>query len=531
MITLREKMNDPRSFLWGVELVTTRGTMEDDRAIETRDFATDIAGFQGLDWASITDNAGGNPMLSPTALGKPLLFAGKEVVIHLSCKDMNRNFIEAEAWRLASEGFNNILCLSGDYPTTGYHGQAKPVFDIDSIGLLTLLDEMNRGMTIPKKGKSGPIKLTQTDFFLGCVVTNFKIRESEVVPQLMKLDKKIQQGARFIINQIGYDSRKCHELLLYLQRQGNSHIPLIGNVFVLTHPIAKFFNAKRMPGVIVSDGLLAESEKQSRSPDKGRRFYLELAARQCAIYRGLGYRGVYLGGVEEMEAVEEIMRLEKSYGPDDWKTFAREISYSRPGEFFYFEKDEATGLADASRLNPSLTLPLEQRRKNHNYTLNYRLSKWTHDLIFTPGTANFNMMRKIYEKSAQPEQGPGLMRFAEKISKEILFSCKDCGDCSLPDIAFLCPESQCVKNERNGPCGGTRDGQCEIEEFDCIWARAYDRLKAEGREHQLLDHVPVIQNQGLRGQSSWGNTYLGRDHHGSPTKETPSTPPPQTPSH
>ena len=93
-----------------------------------------------------------------------------------------------------------------------------------------------------------------------------------------------------------------------------------------------------------------------------------------------------------------------------------------------------------------------------------------------------------------------------------MFGCQDCGDCSLPDIAFLCPESSCAKNQRNGPCGGTRDGQCEAGEFECIWARAYDRLKHEGREEELLAHTPVIQDQSLRGTSSWANTWLGRDH-------------------
>jgi hypothetical protein len=100
----------------------------------------------------------------------------------------------------------------------------------------------------------------------------------------------------------------------------------------------------------------------------------------------------------------------------------------------------------------------------------------------------------------------------EHASKSAVFDCKDCGDCSLPDIAFLCPESQCAKNQRNGPCGGTRDGKCEVEDFECIWSRAYDRLKYEGREQDLLRHAPVIQDESLRGTSSWANALLERDH-------------------
>jgi hypothetical protein len=47
---------------------------------------------------------------------------------------------------------------------------------------------------------------------------------------------------------------------------------------------------------------------------------------------------------------------------------------------------------------------------------------------------------------------------------------------------------------------------------DCIWLRAYERLKHEGSEQDLLKHAPVVQNQGLRGTSAWANFWLGRDH-------------------
>jgi hypothetical protein len=131
--------------------------MADLQAVHTRAFASQLVQCNDIDWVSITDNAGGNPQLSPMALGKPILYAGKEVLIHLSCKDFNRNGLESAAWELASEGFHNILALSGDYPAAGYHGRGKPVFDIDSIGLLTMLDEMNRGLSRPKMGFPVPI--------------------------------------------------------------------------------------------------------------------------------------------------------------------------------------------------------------------------------------------------------------------------------------------------------------------------------------------------------------------------------------
>ncbi|HWA87945.1 MAG TPA: methylenetetrahydrofolate reductase C-terminal domain-containing protein, partial [Opitutus sp.] len=206
-------------------------------------------------------------------------------------------------------------------------------------------------------------------------------------------------------------------------------------------------------------------------------------------------------------AIEQILEVERSFAPDDWRQFAREIHFSRPGEFFFYAGNPATGLADPSRRAGAPAL------KSQHVTATYRFSKWTHDVMFTPGRALSAWGAKRCARAADPMQGPKLMRAVEHASKSALFACKDCGDCSLPEIAFLCPESQCAKNQRNGPCGGTRDGRCEVDGYgDCIWLRAYERLKHDGRAAELLMHTPVVQDQSLRGTSSWANTWLGRDH-------------------
>jgi len=517
MYTFREKLADPSRFRLGVELVSTRGTMADLQAQHARAFATELVHLPDIDWVSITDNAGGNPQLSPMALGKPILYAGKEVLIHLSCKDFNRNGLESAAWELASEGFHNILALSGDYPAAGYHGRGKPVFDIDSIGLLTMLDEMNRGLSRPKLGRTGEAQAAATNFFAGAVATNFKKHENEVIPQLLKLEKKIECGARFIIAQIGYDARKSHEMLCYMQRRPRiaaANVPLIGNVFLLTAAVARFFRKRTIPGVVVSDSLFEMCEKHAADADKGQQFLRELAAKQLAIFRGLGFAGGYLGGVHRIEDVQAILDIERSFAADDWKLFAREIQYPVENEFYYYARSEQTGLADPDRLDPAYETSLKHRRPTRNVTLNYRLSKWVHDAIFTPGTTLNRLGQRIYKNSRDTYQGPRSLRVLEHASKSAMFSCKDCGDCSLPDIAFLCPESQCAKNQRNGPCGGTRDGKCEVFDFECIWGRAYDRMKYEGVEQEMLDHAPVIQDESLRGTSSWANALLCRDHTG-----------------
>jgi methylenetetrahydrofolate reductase (NADPH) len=511
MSSLREKLSDNSRFLVASELVSVRGSMAGSSAIKARTFANELVESPEIDWISITDNAGGNPQLAPLALGRPILYAGKEVVIHLTCKDLNRNGLESEAWMLNSEGFHNILAMTGDFPVAGNDGLAKPVFDIDSIGLISLLNTMNQGLgnqaSEQGQGASEPQSHTRTQFCIGAVTTNFKLREGEVVPQYMKLRKKIDCGAQFIINQIGFDSRKISELRAYMDTLGMKTTPLIGNVYLLSLRVAEIFSQGKIPGVVVTEPLLQLCQKQAQSPDGGKAYFLELAAKQIAIYRGLGFRGVYLGGVHKFSAIQKILEIERTFARDDWKQFAREIRFSRPGEFFYYAEDPATGLADANRESP------RPRAATKHVSAVYQISKMSHQAMFERGNAFANWAAKACEHSSDSFQGPKPLRVFEHVSKAILYQCKDCGDCSLPDIAFLCPESQCAKNQRNGPCGGTREGRCEVQGYgDCIWLRAYERLKHDGDEQALLNHVPVIQNQGLRGTSAWANLWLGRDH-------------------
>ncbi len=506
-------------FPLGVELVSTRGAMSHKHTVKVREFGEVLTHSPLVDWVSITDNAGGNPQMAPMALGTPILYAGKEVVIHLTCKDLNRHGLESQLWLLSSQGFHNLLAMTGDYPMHTFHGRAKPVFDIDSVALLAMIRRMNEGVEIDGRNAGISRRLDGTHFFAGAVTNSFKAQENTLLPQYYKLEKKIEAGAKFIINQIGFDSRKAQELLAYMDWRGFGNVPLIGNVYLLSPFVAGLFHDQKIPGVVLSDALYEVCRKQSKSPDKGKSFFLEFAAKQIAIYRGLGYSGAYLGGVHSSSDLERILSIEKAFAPDDWRVFAREISFSRPGEFYFFESDGESGLCSPGRVNPELRKSLQSRQRTKNVTFGYALSKAFHKLMFERGHGLANIGAAICATRDERLDVPGWLRTIERVSKSLLYQCRDCGDCSLAETAFLCPESQCAKNQRNGPCGGTRGGLCEVHDYECIWARAYDRMKADGRSEELLSHAPVVQNQGLRDSSAWANFWLGRDHTNSTNKK------------
>jgi methylenetetrahydrofolate reductase (NADPH) len=513
--SLRYLLRQTSTFVTCVELVTSRGVITERSGRRVLDLARGLAQHPHVHALSITDNPGGNAMISADTLGTDLISRGQEVIIHLSCKDWNRNALQSRGWKLASEGFDNVLALSGDYPTGGYQGQASAVFDIDSVGLLKMYSDMNAGMPVDT-GDGQPARVMErTQFFLGAVVNNYKRYERELMPQYFKLAKKIESGAAFIINQIGYDSRKQDELLKYMALKG-LNVPVLANVYVLSPAAARYFNKGRIPGCVVTDDLLALAEEHASSPDKGKAFFLEFAAKQCAIAKGLGFRGVYLGGHLKYGDYEQILKTADRFGEEDWKDFAKEIRFPQPEEFYFFEPDPATSLSstELSRQYVLSKAPESMRASRRHIPLSYKINRLVHDKVFEKGSTGFNIGKRV--SRVVERSGKGLQKTlhgVEQAFKILAFDCRDCGDCSLSEIAFLCPESQCAKNQRNGPCGGTRQGKCEVGEKECIWALAYERLKAYGEEEEMLERPVAFKDGTLKGTSAWANTFLERDHH------------------
>jgi methylenetetrahydrofolate reductase (NADPH) len=508
MATFRELLERPGAFVAVAELITSRGLLsaESGRVLQAR--ARELAASPRIDVLSITDNPGGNAMLAPDTLGNDLISLGQEVIIHLACKDWNRNALESRGWKLGSEGFHNVLCMSGDFPVTGHSGTAAPVFDIDSVGLLSLLAQMNDGLQDPRRPG---LELGRTEFFLGCVVTNHKRREREVVPQYLKLKKKVAAGARFVINQIGYDTRKDDELLRWIRREELPVAPL-ANVYVLSLAAARAFHRGAIPGVVVSDELLAIVQREAASPDGGKAFFADLAAKHVAVARGLGFAGVYLGGHVPVPTFHEILEAADRYATDDWVALAREIQFPLPDEFYFFERDADTGLSsdvvDASYLESR-----RRRRTELRVPVKYRFSRKLHQVAFADDAPLHPAGRAAYRTIERAPKAIARAAHAlEQAAKVPMFHCEDCGDCSLPEIAYVCPESLCAKNQRNGPCGGTRDGLCEVYDTECIWSQAYERLKAYGEEETMLDGPVVVKDNALAGTSAWANAFLGRDH-------------------
>lgn len=95
---------------------------------------------------------------------------------------------------------------------------------------------------------------------------------------------------------------------------------------------------------------------------------------------------------------------------------------------------------------------------------------------------------------------------AEKWIKEKMFGCQTCGQCILSHTKMICPMN-CPKGLRNGPCGGTLDGKCEvIPEIDCVWTNI--ELKKKGAKADKI-HLPLKEE--LLNTASYVNLVSGKD--------------------
>lgn len=495
----KDSVLDKNTFSVTWEVVPGRGAREKSQEVAMLSALEAVKG-EKVDAITITDNPGGNPAILADYLGTEILQIGIEPLVHFTCKDKNRNQIESQLYALDRAGVRNLLVMTGDYPVAGYKGRPKPVFDLDPIHTLELISEMNGGLEV--QGPKGPSNLQKSDFFAGAAVSPFKSNEAELMAQYYKLKKKIAGGAKFIVTQLGYDARKFHEVLQFL-KINKIDIPVIGNIYILPFGAAKVMNSNSIPGCVVPDKLLAELDVERTAEDKGVSARLLRGAKMYAFMKGMGFAGVHIGGhgikYDQVEYI--IAKGEELSG--NWQELIKEFDYPQPNGFYYFEKDQNISLNSDQPSNRK-DLPLDIKVPKV-----YSFMRSIHKLAFEPHSPFFPFMQGIFKLKKNNKA-----HSIEHLLKVVSNDCKDCGDCALTDVAYVCPMSQCPKSQRNGACGGSNQGWCEVypNEKKCVWVQAYARLKKYGDEDQLGAYrVPPV-NWNLYQTSSWCNFFMGNDH-------------------
>jgi hypothetical protein len=129
-----------------------------------------------------------------------------------------------------------------------------------------------------------------------------------------------------------------------------------------------------------------------------------------------------------------------------------------------------------------------------------------------PVTRDTWLRRLLRRLAAWADRRPAVAATLERLEfaiKQPLFGCQACGNCVLGHLEYVCPQT-CPKQLRNGPCGGTHFGRCEVIDQPCIWIGVHDRARAADRVGDLARYVPA-PDRALQGTSSWINYLLDRD--------------------
>ena len=209
-----------------------------------------------VDGLNVTDNQSSVMRISSLAVCRLILDHGGEPILQLTCRDRNRMAIQSELLSASVLGVNNVLCLTGDYISVGDHPQAKPVFDLDSVQLLQTVGLMNSGKDLAGNEMQGA-----TDLFAGAVVTP---EADPIEPQMLKFEKKIAAGAKFIQTQAIYDLDNFKRFMEQARKYDTKI--MAGIVLLVTPGMARYMN-KNVPGIFVPDALIDEMA----SAEKGKK--------------------------------------------------------------------------------------------------------------------------------------------------------------------------------------------------------------------------------------------------------------------
>ncbi|HXP88491.1 MAG TPA: methylenetetrahydrofolate reductase C-terminal domain-containing protein [Bryobacteraceae bacterium] len=458
-----------KQFCYMVELVASRLTRE----ATLLQVASQLAQIPGVVAGGITSYAGGGLGHDPIRVGTAARARGLVPNIHLTCVNRDRLDLLRALEDLYALGIENVFAITGDYPKAT-NSSAPADFSMDSVQLVEMISEL-RAAGMP--------------FHISVAVSPFKYTEPDCAYQYLKLEKKIAAGADFAITQLGYDVRKFRELKRYLDERGLK-TPVMGNVYVLAAKPAERMSKGEPPGCWVSKELLEKIQAETKaSTDKGLAARLERAARTVAVLRGIGYAGAYLGGDHQADRVRWIIKRSEELAPK-WEELADELAYAPKGGFYFYDSPKPA--PPKPELLPRFLdfmgrlFPVKKQGRLHG------------------------LLAKVFGWiDRRPALAHGLER-VELLMKNRTFGCKACGNCVLGEMEYVCPMT-CPKSLRNGPCGGTSNGQCEVyPDKPCIWVAVYNHASAAGRVEDLKLFIPA-RNRSLQGTSSFINLFLDRD--------------------
>lgn len=271
------KRIEEKKFVVSVELDPPAGTNA-DKVIEKARTLSEA----GVDAINIADGPRATARMSPLSLA--LLIrdnAGIEPIVHYCCRDRNLIGMQSDLIGAHALGMHNILIITGDPPKMGDYPFATAVFDVDSIGLIKIAGNLNRGMDLA----GNPIK-GQTCFFLGVGANPGAMDLDE---EVRRFEKKVEAGAKYVFTQPVYE---VGLLKNFLKRIEPFRIPVLVGILPLSSSRNAEFLHNEVPGMQIPDQI-RERMRRTTTREEGREEGVKIAREALSETRDM-VDGVYV---------------------------------------------------------------------------------------------------------------------------------------------------------------------------------------------------------------------------------------------
>jgi methionine synthase / methylenetetrahydrofolate reductase (NADH) len=280
-------------FVTMVEIVPPKGT-DIRKEVEGARFLKSV----GVDAINIPDSPRASARMSNQALS--LLIqqeVGIEAILHYTCRDRNVLCIQSDLLGAAATGIRNLICITGDPPKMGNYPDATAVFDVDAIGLVNIVHNLNRGVDIG----NNPLG-AGTSFVIG-VGANPGLPNMD--EEIRRFEYKVEAGAEYAVTQPVFDLSLLEN---FLRRIEHCRIPVVAGIW----PLVSVRNAEFMKNelrVSVPDSIL-ERMSRAATPEAAREEGIAIAREMLIAIRGMTQgaqisapQGRYSSAVDVLEAL------------------------------------------------------------------------------------------------------------------------------------------------------------------------------------------------------------------------------------
>ncbi len=254
----------------------------------------------GIDAINVADGPRASARMSAQALCVLLQSkVGIDSILHYTCRDRNLLGIQSDLLGAHALGLRNILAITGDPPKLGDYPDATAVYDVDSIGLIRILDHLNHGCDL-----AGNLIGPALGIHVGCGADPSR---ADVEKEVRRLEAKLEAGAEYVMTQPVYDPRTLERFCSMVK--GFDVPMLVGILPLYSHKNAEFLH-NEVPGMTIPDDI-RERMRKAGSGEQAQLEGVAVAQEATLAARELG-QGVYVmppfNKVELAVRVVEVLR-------------------------------------------------------------------------------------------------------------------------------------------------------------------------------------------------------------------------------